>query len=80
MVYNKPFGWEVHDLRYGGLAARFQTVKERILAYLAGEISCMEELEAARLRIDGKPDTAGPFDDMFSWRGYSTYATPNLIG
>lgn len=80
MTYNKPFGWEVHDLRYGGLAARFQTVKERILAYLAGEIEAIEELEAARLRIDGKPDNAGPFDDMFSWRGYSKYATPNILG
>lgn len=80
MLYNKALGWEVHDIRYGGLLARFKTVKERILAYLAEEISCIEELEAPRLRIDGKPDTAGRFDDMFSWRGYSTYATPNLIG
>ncbi|MBQ8350466.1 MAG: beta-N-acetylhexosaminidase [Clostridia bacterium] len=80
MIYNKPFGWEVHDIRYGGLAARFQTVKERVLAYLAGEIETIEELEATRLRIDGKPDDAGRFDDMFSWRGYTTYATPHKIG
>ena len=80
MAYNKPFGWEVHDIRYGGLAARFQTVKERILAYLAGELTAIEELEAARLRIDGKPETAARFDDMFSWRTYATYATPNSLG
>ncbi|KAJ2780279.1 hypothetical protein H4R18_003553 [Coemansia javaensis] len=29
----KPFGWETLELRYGGLAARLQTMYDRIVAY-----------------------------------------------
>lgn len=47
--YNKPFGWEVFDIRYGGLISRFETVKERLEAYLNKEIEKIDELEAPRL-------------------------------
>ena len=53
MTYNKAFGWEVMDARYGILSSRFATAKLRILAYLAGEVSEIEELSAERLRFDG---------------------------
>ncbi|MBO7761891.1 MAG: beta-N-acetylhexosaminidase, partial [Clostridia bacterium] len=48
MAYCKPFGWEVHDIRYGGLLCRFETAKARLSSYLAGEIPAIEELEAER--------------------------------
>jgi len=49
MIYNKPFGWEVHDIRYGGLISRFETTKYRLKAYLSGELKSIEELEPERL-------------------------------
>ncbi|KAF9970195.1 hypothetical protein BGZ73_007186 [Actinomortierella ambigua] len=31
---NKPFGWEVVELRYGGLRTRLMTMRDRILEYI----------------------------------------------
>ena len=76
MEYNKPFGWEMHDLRYGGLIARFQTVKMRIGAYLSGACDRLEELEEERLRLDGVPsdESAPRFGNDFLW-----YQFPSLV-
>jgi len=52
MTYNKPFGWEVLDLKYGGLVHRFECTKRRISEYLSGEISEIAELCEERLRFD----------------------------
>jgi hypothetical protein len=78
MAYNKPFGWEVHDIRYGGLKARFETVQERINAYLAGELDRMEELEEARLRLVGKEGDPA-INNRFLWMKFQTYITPNVL-
>lgn len=45
----KPFGWEIIDIRYGGLLSRLHTAIYRINAYLNGEITTIEELDAERL-------------------------------
>lgn len=37
MSTNKPFGWEVLDVHYGGLSARLQSTKDRTRDYLVGE-------------------------------------------
>ncbi|MBQ8174647.1 MAG: beta-N-acetylhexosaminidase [Clostridia bacterium] len=66
MTYNKPFGWEIHDMRYGTLIARFETAKERVLAYLDGTLGAIEELEAERLRYDGATDST-PFHGDVLW-------------
>ena len=81
MAFHKSFGWEVHDIRYGGLITRFGTVKELIHQYLNGEIEKIEELEEERLRIDGRVgENAGPgFDQRFWWRRYSVYASVRTI-
>ena len=81
MAHNKSFGWEVQDIRYGGLVARFRTVQERLSAYLAGELSNIEELEAERLRLDGRTEeNAEPrFHNRFLWMQYPTYATANKL-
>ncbi len=57
----KPFGWEVLDLRYGGVLARIDTAIYRIEQYLSGEINKLEELEQTRLGFDmnPRPDNAG---------------------
>ncbi|MEH7246798.1 beta-N-acetylhexosaminidase [Neobacillus niacini] len=49
----KPFGWEVLELRYGGLAARLETTQFRIQQWLEDKITNIEELEAERLIHDG---------------------------
>ncbi len=42
---NKPHGFEVQDLRLGGLSRRIASCKERLLAYLDGELERIPELE-----------------------------------
>ena len=79
MLSCKPFGWEVHDIRYGGLSNRFDTVKERLAAYLDCTVDRIEELEAQRLRLDGKSESAPAIDDMFFWRGYSSITSASAI-
>ncbi|MBD2845319.1 beta-N-acetylhexosaminidase [Paenibacillus sp. IB182496] len=48
----KPHGWEVLDIRYGGLAARLATAQDRLEQYASGTIACVEELEEQRLPFD----------------------------
>ncbi|MBE5801707.1 MAG: beta-N-acetylhexosaminidase [Clostridiales bacterium] len=43
---NKRFGWEVLCLRYGGAVGRLSDVQCQLRRYLAGELDCIEELEA----------------------------------
>lgn len=50
MLYNKPFGWEVLDIRYGGIVARMQTVIDRLSDYLEGRFEKLEELEETKLK------------------------------
>lgn len=42
---NKPFGWEIHDIRLGGLERRLKTCAERLQAYAEGKLDCIAELE-----------------------------------
>lgn len=49
-----PFGFEILDIRYGGLLLRLQTVQSRLIQYLQGDIPVIEELEEERLLFDGK--------------------------
>lgn len=46
---NKPFGFEVLDIRYSGVKARLESSQKRVKAYLEGKITSLEELEAERL-------------------------------
>ncbi|MBE7019939.1 MAG: beta-N-acetylhexosaminidase [Ruminococcaceae bacterium] len=49
----KPFGYEVLDIRYGGMVSRIETAILRINQYLNGEISEIEELIPERLKLRG---------------------------
>ena len=61
MTTNKPFGWEVLDIRYGGVLARIDSSIERITDYLDGRINKIEELEQERLYFDGADRPGGVF-------------------
>jgi hypothetical protein len=49
----KPIGWEVLDIRHGGVAARLETAIDRLDNYLTGKIPRIEELEEERLSFSG---------------------------
>ena len=57
----KPFGWEVLDIRYGGVVSRLDTAIYRLKQYLNGEIAEIPELEERRLGFDmeSRPKGAG---------------------
>ena len=78
--YYSPFGWEVSDIRYGGMLMRIDTAKERILDYLNGSITKIDELEEERLRIVPKAtDNEQRFGGDFIWRRYTGISTPNIL-
>ncbi|UOQ85809.1 beta-N-acetylhexosaminidase [Gracilibacillus salinarum] len=49
METNKAFGWEVLDIRYGGLMLRIETTILRLCEFLDGKITSIPELEQERL-------------------------------
>jgi len=46
---NKPFGFEIFDMRFGSIIARSKTAISRINKYLNGELDEIEELKYPRL-------------------------------
>lgn len=42
---NKPHGFDVQDIRFGGLIQRLKSCRERLVAYSKGEIESIPELE-----------------------------------
>lgn len=47
---NKPFGWEIQDIRLGGLTCRIETCKARLIAYIKGKIDTIAELDETLLQ------------------------------
>ncbi|MDD2630212.1 MAG: beta-N-acetylhexosaminidase [Limnochordia bacterium] len=50
----KPFGWEILDIRYGGVLSRIDSAKWRLQQYLAGDVPELPELEEERLSFNGR--------------------------
>jgi len=50
----KPLGWEVMDVRYGGVLARIDSIIVRLGDYLSGAIESLPELEEERRLYYGK--------------------------
>ena len=59
MRYCKAFGWEVMDVRYGGLLCQMETGAKRLKAYAAGTLDALEELAEERLPFGGETDPNG---------------------
>lgn len=74
---NKGFGWEVHDMRLGGLRRRVESCQRRLQEYVDGKISSIPELEEKLLDFLGGVDK---FDcdqtQLISW--YSLITTNNV--
>ncbi len=62
---NKPFGFDIQDIRLGGVIMRLEKCKERLLEYVSGNICNIPELEEKILQ--GTKE---------SWNGT---ATPNVV-
>lgn len=73
----KAFGWEVIDIRYGGLLARVDTVIKRLEDYLEGKISRIEELEEQRLRYDSPDRPIITGTNLYC--SYHRIATANVV-
>jgi hypothetical protein len=73
----KPFGWEVLDIRYGGVLSRLDTASMRLLEYADGKLERIEELEQERLLYS----TTNRFTDKGA--GWCSYyyrmASPNVF-
>ncbi|MFD1386234.1 beta-N-acetylhexosaminidase [Oceanobacillus oncorhynchi subsp. oncorhynchi] len=73
---NKPFGWEVIDIRYGGLLQRLDTARLRIEEYVRGDLEAIDELEQKRLYFS-------PNVEESSGLGWCSYyyrmASPNVF-
>ncbi len=74
---NKPHGFDVQDIRLGGLMRRVKSVKERLQALADGEISAIEELEEPQLdfRGNGKKFEKKPID----FNSWSRAVTTNVL-
>ncbi|WP_036648928.1 beta-N-acetylhexosaminidase [Paenibacillus pini] len=73
----KPFGWEVIDIRYGGVVSRLDTASERILDFVEGRIGHIEELEQERLLYSTSNRFANKGAGWCSY--YYRMASPNVF-
>ena len=62
---NKPFGFEVQDVRLGGLMRRVRHCREMLEKYAAGECSRIEELEQPLLDLKGNGETLSHTPEWF---------------
>ena len=69
---NKPHGFEVHDLRIGGLIRRVISCKKRLVAYADGRLDSIPELEDELLPL---APTAG----ICNHHDYATMVTCNVL-
>ena len=64
MQENKPHGWDIQQLRLGGLYFRIKNCKERLIEYIDNEVDKIEELEEILLSY-------AKFDSLFnSYQGF----------
>lgn len=73
---NKPHGFDVQDIRLGGLIMRTRSCLERLEDLHAGNISVIEELEEKQLDIRGPEECRDGHVQFNSW---SMTVTANVI-
>ena len=76
MKENKPHGFDVQDIRLGGIIRRTKSCTRRLKAYLNGELEKIEELEEATVDFTtgGEPQKNGA-----GCYYYGTIATANIL-
>ena len=51
-IDNKPYGFDIQDIRFGGMILRIKSCRDRLLSYIAGTISEIPELSEELLEKD----------------------------
>ena len=67
MWENKPHGFDVQDIRIGGLIRRIRHCKDRILQYIEGEIAEIEELKEPVLDVNCRSEENNGPVNYNSW-------------
>lgn len=73
----KRSGYEVMDLRLGGVNARVNCAIRQINAYLAGEIDTIEEMDEKRLPFSNKSEAEVEKDPVMGWGFRKEHFTAN---
>lgn len=73
---NKTIGWEVLEVRYGGLINRCQSVSRRLTTWLSEPTSQIEELEYERLVFD---DFNSAYEGTLGRNFYQEIVSPNKL-
>lgn len=66
MKDNKPYGFDVQDIRLGGLIMRLEDCKDRILQYVNGETESIHELSE-------------PILECSTYNSWGVVSTPNVL-
>ena len=69
---NKPQGFDVQELRLGGLALRLRSCRERLADYVAGKIDSIPELEEKLLPYTNNPACLEGFATINNWNENAT--------
>ncbi|MBR6681207.1 MAG: beta-N-acetylhexosaminidase [Clostridia bacterium] len=74
---NKPHGFDVQDIRLGGLKQRLISCKERLVSYVNGDINSIDELEEELLCYYGGGKEFNKTVPYYN--GWTRTASPNII-
>jgi len=75
-VDNKPHGFDVQEIRIGGVIARVKSCLARLKKYLGGELEKIEELEEEVLDFFTGEKPKGK---MYLYNLYKSLASPNIL-
>ena len=78
MTEKKPHGFDVQDIRLGGLACRLTHCRKMLLYYAAGKLESIPELEEEQLDIIGTKDAPSERREVF-YNRYTNIVTTNVL-
>ena len=74
LAENKHSGFEVQEIRLGGLRCRTESCRKRLLDYVSGKLDSIPELECQILPLKGRKPGVGGYINR-----YETIATSNIL-
>lgn len=78
MKENKPHGFDIQDIRLGGLMRRVKHCRERLEEYVSGKTSMIEELEEKQLDVLGGGEVMERKHTDY-WPGWGRIVTANVV-
>lgn len=77
---NKAFGFEIQDIRLGGLICRVKNCKERLESYIAGDLDKIEELEEDVISAFGLYGVTEDNKHPIHFNNWGQTVSPSVIG